>query len=235
MRIAPKTTESSAKPNNGPFFSPATVHPKLTVNAPNDKYEQEADAMADQVMRMSETEEDEHAQMKPLSTGIQRKCAACDDEEAQREPIMRKASGGGFAAPANVSRELQSSKGGGSQLGSGILHRMNRGFGTDFSNVRVHTDSRAQRMSQNIQAKAFTHGSDVYFNRGAYQPGSSGGDRLLAHELTHVVQQGGGRKNAQRSTMVQRVPNLTELNQVCYDSSTVQPNPSASEPGQHPT
>jgi hypothetical protein len=65
-------------------------------------------------------------------------------------------------------------------------------------------------MSQNIQAKAFTHGPDVYFNRGAYQPGSSGGDRLLAHELTHVVQQGGG-KRIQRKESKKKVTEPGEV------------------------
>ncbi len=65
-------------------------------------------------------------------------------------------------------------------------------FGTDFSNVKVHTDSSAVQMNQDIQAQAFTHGQDIYFNSGKYSPDTNEGKSLLAHELTHVVQQRGG-------------------------------------------
>ncbi len=67
---------------------------------------------------------------------------------------------------------------------------MESGFGADFSQVRVHTDDRAVSLSQDLSAQAFTHGSDIYFNQGKYDPGSSAGSHLLAHELTHTVQQG---------------------------------------------
>jgi hypothetical protein len=60
----------------------------------------------------------------------------------------------------------------------------------DLSGVRVHTDDAADQLSQEFSAKAFTTGQDVFFRKGEYDPGSSGGDKLLAHELTHVVQQG---------------------------------------------
>src|SRR5205814_9311657 len=62
-------------------------------------------------------------------------------------------------------------------------------FGIDFSNVRVHSDAKADTLNRSLNAKAFTLGHDIFFSRGAYQPGSVGGNRLLAHELTHVVQQ----------------------------------------------
>ncbi|MEO0626195.1 MAG: DUF4157 domain-containing protein [Bacteroidota bacterium] len=188
-----KSSENNGIKKGESFFPATTIYPKLTVNAPNDKYEQEADAMADRVMRMP-AQEEEQMQMKPLAEGIQRKCTHCE-EEAQRKPLMRKAGGGGMEAPKGLSAQLNNSKGGGVPLPKQTLQRMNRGFGTDFSNVRVHTGSRAGEMSQSVQAKAFTHGSDVYFNRGQYAPGTSSGDKLLAHELTHVVQQGGARNS----------------------------------------
>ena len=76
---------------------------------------------------------------------------------------------------------------------------MSNAFGTDFSSVRVHTGSNAVQMNQGLNARAFTHGSDVYFNKGEYSPNSSNGKSLLAHELTHVVQQGGARNKVQRA------------------------------------
>ena len=69
---------------------------------------------------------------------------------------------------------------------------MEQAFGADFSGVRVHTDSRSDGLNQSIQARAFTTGQDIIFRQGEYQPGNRGGQELLAHELTHVVQQNGG-------------------------------------------
>ena len=66
-------------------------------------------------------------------------------------------------------------------------------MGADFGGVKVHTDSAAARLSRNVQATAFTHGSDIYFSQGSYQPDTAQGQHLLAHELTHVVQQQQGR------------------------------------------
>lgn len=68
---------------------------------------------------------------------------------------------------------------------------MEQAFGADFSGVKVHTDTQADQLNQSIQAKAFTIGQDVFFRSGTYEPGSHGGQELLAHELTHVVQQSG--------------------------------------------
>lgn len=80
---------------------------------------------------------------------------------------------------------------GGAALPEPTRRSMEKTFGADFSEVRVHSSTAAANMSQSLQAKAFTHGNDIYFNRGQYAPQSREGRRLLAHELTHVVQQGG--------------------------------------------
>ena len=69
---------------------------------------------------------------------------------------------------------------------------MEQVFGADFSGVKVHTDATSDELNQAIQAKAFTTGEDIFFRSGAYEPSSWGGQELLAHELTHVVQQNGG-------------------------------------------
>ncbi|HMQ46531.1 MAG TPA: DUF4157 domain-containing protein [Saprospiraceae bacterium] len=178
--------------STSPFFKGSVVHPKLTINAPNDRYEQQANTMADRVMRMEE--EEEMMQTMPQDGSIQRMCADCAEEEEslQTMPLMRSsASEGGYEASPELSEQLNQSKGGGASLPEATQARMSRSFGTDFSGVKVHTGSQAAAMNQSIQAKAFTHGSDIYFNEGQYQPGSSSGDHLLAHELTHVVQQGG--------------------------------------------
>ncbi|MCC7505440.1 MAG: DUF4157 domain-containing protein [Saprospiraceae bacterium] len=194
---------------NIPICSPRSqpvIQTKLTINEPGDKYEQEADSMADRVMRMntpvSANGDENLVQTKPLNnTTIQRKCAACEnDEKVQRQemeeerlqakPLMSKsAEGGGYTASPQLASQLNSSKGGGAPLPKQTLGSMNQAFGADFSKVRIHTGARAAEMSQGIQAKAFTHGSDIYFNQGQYSPESSEGKRLLGHELTHVMQQ----------------------------------------------
>ncbi|MBU1568280.1 MAG: DUF4157 domain-containing protein [Proteobacteria bacterium] len=94
-----------------------------------------------------------------------------------------------------VSNELQNqllqSDGAGQPLPEADRSFMERRFGTDFRRVRVHTDDYAARMSRAINAEAFTAGRDIYFRAGKYRPGTPSGKKLLAHELTHVVQQGG--------------------------------------------
>lgn len=230
MHTATHHTETTSGINR-PFFSPVTVQPKLTIGQPNDKYEQEADAMADRVMRMqqntpavqakcAECEQEEQLQPKrkgnflSLKSIVQRMTAQgkafqvkpqiqkmdnSEEEMLQTKPLMMKSEGGGGVATSALTSQLNSSKGGGSPLSASTNQFMSSAFGADFSNVRVHTGSNAIQMNQGLNARAFTHGSDVYFNKGEYSPNSSEGKRLLGHELTHVVQQGGVGTRVQRS------------------------------------
>ncbi len=89
-----------------------------------------------------------------------------------------------------MQQDIQAARGSGQSLEQEAGARMGSAFGTDLSSVKVHTDAKADKLNRSLNAKAFTVGSDIFFSRGAYQPGSAGGSRLLAHELTHVVQQG---------------------------------------------
>jgi Domain of unknown function (DUF4157) len=89
-----------------------------------------------------------------------------------------------------VQSEITSSRGGGAGLDTGVQDRFSSSLG-DLSDVRVHTDDRADRLNRSVSARAFATGTDVYFARGEYNPGSASGDRLIAHELAHVVQQRG--------------------------------------------
>ena len=166
-----------------------TIQAKLTIGASNDKYEREADSMANQIMQMPQSFSNQ-----PLNKGakdIQRKCTNCENEEEhiQRKPLMMKSEGGTPVATQALGSQLNSTKGSGSPLPSDTNSFMGNAFGTDFSNVRVHTGGSAIQMNQGLNARAFTHGSDIYFNKGQYSPGSSEGKRLLAHELTHTIQQ----------------------------------------------
>lgn len=91
----------------------------------------------------------------------------------------------------DVERTIERTRGGGQALDSGVSSSMGEAMSADFSGVRVHTGSEADGLNRSLQARAFTTGKDVYFRHGEYNPGSSSGRQLLAHELTHVVQQGG--------------------------------------------
>jgi len=132
-------------------------------------------------------EEEEKIQMKTAGKG---KAPKEEEELLQTKPIMMKSKGGESTATPALATQLNSTKGSGKSLAPDVNASMSNAFGTDFSHVRVHTDTRATQMNHDLHAKAFTHGSDIYFNQGQYAPTSSEGKRLLAHELTHVVQQG---------------------------------------------
>jgi len=90
-----------------------------------------------------------------------------------------------------VERSIDQARGGGNGMDHGTRAQMESAFGADFAGVRIHTDARADGLSQSLAARAFTTGRDVFFRQGEYNPGSSSGRELLAHELTHVVQQNG--------------------------------------------
>jgi hypothetical protein len=107
--------------------------------------------------------------------------------------IKRKAQDGA-SAPAHDAAAVQSQLGSGHALDSRVQSQMSSAFGYDFSSVRVHTDAKAGDLSANLNARAFTIGSDIAFAGGEYQPGTLIGDALIAHELAHVVQQGGGQQ-----------------------------------------
>jgi hypothetical protein len=198
------------------------IQAKLTINQPNDRYEQEGDRVADAVMRMPEPEvqpkptsplsqgpscgdedmEGELIQTRPIAEGItplvQRQPEGEEKEpieelEEQEEPIMTKAiSNGTQQVTDSLHAQLNRSKGGGQKLPETDRDFMEKRFGVDFSGVRVHTNSDAIQMSRKLNAQVFTHGRDIYFGAGRYSSSTSSGKRLLAHELTHVVQQTGG-------------------------------------------
>lgn len=184
------TKKSDPKNDYSQAASAATglgLQRKLTVGAVNDPMEEEADAMADRVMRMPD---------KPL---LQRKCAECEEEEkVQRKPlaasitpfIQTKAAEGDTASDA-VTSQINASKGGGSSLDNHTKSFMEGRFGVDFSDVKIHTDGEAVQLNRDLNAQAFTVGNDIYFNSGKFAPNTENGKHLLAHELTHTVQQQG--------------------------------------------
>ncbi len=228
-----------------PFFLPNSIQPKLKIGRPNDQYEQETDAMAEEVVgKLSKAdqstpgtepvsekgnwqspvfrsqtgnqidkreeeneqiqEEEAEVQRRPIFESnadpseeeIQRKCVECEQEEKVQKKatptLMTKSSSGEMTATPDFQEELNTTQGKGQPLPDDTRTSMESAFGIDFSGVNIHTDQKATEMSQGLGAQAFTHGADIYFNKGKYEPGSTDGQKLLAHELTHTVQQGGG-------------------------------------------
>ena len=174
------------------------IQRKLTVNAPGDAYEQEADRVAEQVMRMPEPGATATPAVSGGVAGVQRECAcggSCDDckkktSETEHAQVRMKAAGpgiaGGIEAPPIVGDVLRSS---GQPLDAGTRAFMEPRFGHDFSKVRVHTDAKAGESARAVQARAYTVGSNVVFGAGEFNPGTDAGQRLMGHELAHVVQQ----------------------------------------------
>jgi hypothetical protein len=130
---------------------------------------------------------------------IQRRCTHCDEEtKMQRKPIgdntpsfIQTKSNTESSVSNSLSSSIQNSRGNGSLMDNNTQSFMENRMGADFSSVKIHTGKEAVQMNKELNAQAFTVGSDVYFNEGKYQPHSSEGKQLLAHELTHVVQQNG--------------------------------------------
>jgi hypothetical protein len=216
-----------AQPQSTPI-----IQAKLTIGAPGDKYEQEADRVAGQVVQQlhspqmespeaqqsvqreampeeddlqmkplvdqiqrAELPEDDELQMKP--DGLQRESLPEEDDELQMKPMLQMKGGGAISADAELETAIQQSRGSGTPLADKLRQPMEHAFGNvDFSGVKVHTDAQADQFNRSIQAKAFTTGQDIFFRQGEYQPDTRSGKELLAHELTHVVQQGmgGGRQ-----------------------------------------
>jgi hypothetical protein len=288
-------------PQRNSFFKHANraIQTKLTIGQPNDKYEQEADAMADkvvqhlskpqtqvaitplnvqtkcaacdqkeQVQQKEEVEEKElpkeKLQKKPVfesnaeppddDKNIQRKCVECEKEEKLQKKIGRKEekkdvgklqkkaifesnekhqkdsiqpkctkcekedgkkiqakpeANSSQPASSSIESSLNASKGLGNPLPTATRDQMENSFGADFSNVRIHNDSWAVQMSKDLNAQAFTHGSDIYFNSGKYDTNSDAGRYLLAHELTHTMQQNNGMVAKTPDLMSPALPPLT--------------------------
>ncbi|MEH2453218.1 eCIS core domain-containing protein [Nostoc sp.] len=112
-------------------------------------------------------------------------------------------------------------------MAKNIREPMEQGFGADFSRVKVHTDTQADQLNRSIQAKAFTTEQDVFFRQGAYEPGSRGGQELIAHELTHVVQQNGGavhREKLQDESEAKEIRKQEQSSELSYSPRTVTSN-----------
>lgn len=172
--------------------APGPIQAKLKVGAVNDPLEHEADRVADQVMRMPAPE----VLVAAAPPQVSRKCAECEEQEKLQRKSAGLAEAPGSEAPAIVHEVLRSP---GQPLDAATRDYFEPRFGCDFSDVRVHTDARAADSARAVQARAYTVGSDVVFENARFAPFTSEGRSLLAHELTHVVQQSSGALAIQRA------------------------------------
>ena len=228
----PVNNESCLKSN-----PPALFQAKLSVGAPDDPFEQEADKISHQVMDSYEQVTNVQSKLstlglqtliQPMAVAtisrklqkrilraayfLQSKCDQCEKEE--KEHGLNKKSnrlqfdGDGAQVSAQTEARIESQRGSGQAMDPVTQTAMESSFGADFSSVRIHTDSSAVQLSRDLNAHAFTVGNDIFFNEGTYQPHTKGGAGLLAHELTHVVQQGAAVQNKS----VNRLPHSSLFN-----------------------
>jgi hypothetical protein len=185
------------------------VQTKLTVGAPNDTYEQEADRVADTVMRMAEPQVAPTAPVsrRAGSVRLQRLCPECEQQPrqlvadtAQDETLqLQEEPGRTPEVPPTMESSLHTAKGGGQPLADSVRAAFEPRFDADFSGVKVHTDAQADTLNRSLNARAFTTGQDIFLRQGEYNPSSRAGQALLAHELTHVVQQEGAQRQGART------------------------------------
>jgi hypothetical protein len=182
------------------FTKIGILQPKLKVSKPGDVYEQEADRVAEQVMQMS----DLSRLALPMTTS---KGKQEQKEEEEYTPISRKTSATSKLDPSyQIVKDFNNFHiSSGDPLNTSIKERMESGFGYDLSKVRIHTDEKAAKSSDSVHALAYTVGNDIVFGEGQYQQNTLQGRRLLAHELTHVIQQRTQKSGAIES--LQRTPN----------------------------
>jgi len=180
---------SKTQRGESPFFHAISQSP-LHINPTNDPFEHEADAMSNKVI-------DNSTSLQSLSNannGIQRS----------------ESNGGSLSNSSSVSDSLQS---GGQPMDDMTRSFMEQQFSYDFSKVRIHNDATAHQSSTDINANAYTQGKDIVFASGKYQPNTDDGKKLLAHELTHVVQQRNSSKTSiQRSVADTSVCTRTRAN-----------------------
>ncbi|KQT17903.1 hypothetical protein ASG31_03965 [Chryseobacterium sp. Leaf404] len=199
QKISEQNSKNVSAGKSKPFF-PAVIQKKLSIGSSHDSFETEADSVAEKIVNTSSFSVQRSSLLQPADmivnnvNAVQRKCSHCEEEEK-----LRKKSSGGAAqpntnlAPAHIENQIYSSQGSGQTMDKGTKNFMETRFGVDFSAVRIHTDSRADAMSKNLNARAFTVGNNIYFKNGEYSPSQNSGKFLLAHELTHTLQQSGGK------------------------------------------
>ncbi|MET6997335.1 eCIS core domain-containing protein [Chitinophaga defluvii] len=172
QRLGNKTNEQTVQTKPVAPLSVSRISQPLPANDKQEKLQQKEEQEATE----------ESLQRKPIFDSMA--------DPPPDENIQRKADGGEAPASAGLQQRLHSTKGGGQALPEDTRSAMESSMGADFSQVKVHTGAAATSLSNDLHAQAFTHGRDIYFNEGKFDPSSTSGKHLLAHELTHTIQQG---------------------------------------------
>jgi len=211
---------------------PNTIQTSLKVSSPRDPDEQEADATSKKIMRMvlpagsdygastnsggvfrqvKNEEKEKKLQAKWQSPHIARYAAsgifADQGKEKEEKKIQRKGEGRSDAG-AGISGEIQNSAGSGASLPLSVRSFMEPRFQADFSRVKIHTGDRAADLNRKVSAQAFAVGSNIYFGKDSYNPDSHDGRTLIAHELTHTIQQGGAVHRSPRVSITPAQPHI---------------------------
>jgi Domain of unknown function (DUF4157) len=187
-----------------PASSPGAP-PALTLGLPGDVYEQEAERVSSQVTHTFEPRPDTRLRISRIPTNpVQRVCAQCHEEQEEKDEGKEGKGGArGAEIEGHAAAGIRAIRGQGAPLPHAERSFFEPQFGHDFSRVRIHADNRAAGLARALQARAFTVGQDIVFGEGEYAPGSLGGRQVLAHELTHTVQQGVAADRIQRLTITQ--------------------------------
>lgn len=186
VEAEPQQEVAAHQPEHDTGRAPATLHRAMQVGAADDRAEHEADAVADQVLAR-------------LAVPHEHGAGCGHDLEA---PVRRAAAptagatigAAGGQLDTDSSDAIAAAKGGGSALPAGIRREMEAGFGQSLSDVRIHTDERAAGLSRGMSARAFTTGSDIFFDKGEFAPHTAEGKHVLAHEIAHTRQDAGVRR-----------------------------------------
>lgn len=187
------------------------IHAKLRIGQPGDKYEQEANRIADKVMLMPEPgcpeckeEEKETIQTKAVAdqiTPLVLRQVEEEEEELRAKEFPSQTS----EVSSNLEARINAMRSGGQPLPASTRAFFEPRFGCDFSQVRVHMDAQAAESARSLNARAFTVGRDIVFGAGKYKSETAEGKQLLAHELTHVIQQEEGSSKNRGNTKALRV------------------------------
>lgn len=192
--MAITSSKENREQKKNPQQSGTFFQAKLTVSSPGDQYEKEADEVAEKVVSTEGNILDtQPAGMSGLrlslvsARDIQKKCAECEEEEK----VQMKGNGQEGPVNSEIENAIQTAKSYGQKLPSDTESSMSERFGTGFQDVKIHHDTKSNHLNRKLNARAFTTGNNIFFKTGEYNPKTYEGKKLLAHELTHVVQQKG--------------------------------------------
>ncbi|MFD0861696.1 DUF4157 domain-containing protein [Sungkyunkwania multivorans] len=188
---------------------------------------------------MLQKQEEEEVQAKDEEEAVQAFIQKQEEEESvqkqEEEEIQAKSAAPKTIPKANMGKRINDQRGNGSPLPGPLKTQMEDGFGADFSNVKVHTDSESASMNKDLGAQAFTNKNDIFFGAGKFNPATKEGQTLVAHELTHTIQQGasspaaGKEEQTEESNKNMAGPNAEENNEVATQKEGVLPEGEVTE------